>query len=285
MKKILMAAACGPRWRIGPNGSDRLSVCGRSTPRRNLEKPHRMKRKHTVRRALVVATLAALLGYNSAFAQNRGTSSASGSALGMGRTSPLGTMGSGSSVGPIGVPLGSTGLGSAGISPLPLPSVAAPGMGLTSPLGTMGSGSPVGSGSPLGTTGLGSVGINPASSGTAPSVGLSSPLGTMGTGSSVGPVGIPLGATQLGSGGLSPSPVPTTSPSGIGQLANPAVNPLVNPLGAAQLGSGVLGSSPAVAAPGTVPSVAPPSSTTNFSRRALNPACSNMGTFLPVGSC
>ena len=234
---------------------------------------YRMKRKHQVRRAFVVATLAALLGCNSAFAQNVGTSSASGS------TSPLGTTGSGSTLGPVGIPLGSTGLGSAGISPLPLPPVAAPGVGTTSPLGPVGSGTLGGSAGSA--TGLGLVGINPATSGTTPTVGLSSPLGTMGTGSSVGPVGIPLGATQLGSGGLSPSPAPTVSPSGIGQLANPAVNPL----GAAQLGSGVLGSSPTVAAPGTVLSVAPPSTSTTLTRRGTNPVCANSGTFLPVGNC
>src|SRR6185312_5242161 len=72
--------------------ADTIAGRGGEVAHRQCEE-YRMKRKHQVKRALIVATFAALLG-NSAFAQNAGTSSA----LGIGTTSPLGTTGSGSTL-------------------------------------------------------------------------------------------------------------------------------------------------------------------------------------------
>src|SRR5260221_11876971 len=73
----------------------------------------------TMRQALIVATLAALFGCNSAFAQIGGTGAASGAVPGIGQTSPLSVMGSSSSVGPAGIPFGATEFQPGGMSPLP----------------------------------------------------------------------------------------------------------------------------------------------------------------------
>jgi hypothetical protein len=65
----------------------------------------------TMRRALIAATLAALLGWNPAFAQVGGMGTP-----GIAATSPLG-MAPGSAVSPTGIPMGATELATPGISP------------------------------------------------------------------------------------------------------------------------------------------------------------------------
>src|ERR1700722_17623438 len=70
----------------------------------------------TMRRELIVASLATLLGCNPVFAQVAGI----GSPMpGMGVTSPFGMSSAAGSVGPAGVPLGATELATPGLSPAP----------------------------------------------------------------------------------------------------------------------------------------------------------------------
>src|SRR5260221_11639431 len=80
-----------------------------------------------MRRALVVATAAALFGCNPAFAQVGGIGS---STPGIGTTSPLG-MTPGSSVPPVGLPLGATELASPGLSPVLTGTIGMAGNGTT----------------------------------------------------------------------------------------------------------------------------------------------------------
>src|SRR4029077_17744622 len=70
----------------------------------------------TVRRELITAILATLLGFNPVFAQVGGIGSPT---PGMGPTSPFGMSPAAGSVGPAGVPLGATELATPGLSPAP----------------------------------------------------------------------------------------------------------------------------------------------------------------------
>jgi hypothetical protein len=196
-----------------------------------------------MRHALMVATLAALFGCTPAFAQVSGTGAASGSALGIGQTSPLGVMGSSPSVGPIGIPLGATEFQPGGISPVPSGTLlgtscsatgsAASGMsGSTSTFdGGGATGTAMAGGAPsLGTCsmGLGSGSSDPTQTGAS-----AAPSGGSGPGQLGGRSGIPMGATQLGSAGLSPTP--TLSPTVAPLVASPPIS--------------VFGSLPTVATP------------------------------------
>jgi hypothetical protein len=185
-----------PRDRLRRGARSQIGKCG----------DDRMKREPGMRHALIVATLAALLGGNAAVAQTAGMSATFDAGLGMGQTSPLGAMGSASAVGTSGIPLGAAELGSTGMSPLPS------GTDCTA----MGSSTSGASGSTPLFDGGGSGGM--AVSGSAPSSGgcasglasgssASFSLGGMASGGLVGRTGNPMGATQLGSGGLSPAPV------------------------------------------------------------------------------
>jgi hypothetical protein len=108
-----------------------------------------------MKRLCTAAVAATLLGCSCAFAQVGGIGTAPLTPLGV--TSPLG-LGPGAAVGPIGIPLGATELGTPGVSPMisgasPLGSTignftACSGMGLSTPQ----SGMPMSSGSCAGTT-------------------------------------------------------------------------------------------------------------------------------------
>src|SRR6202171_4016225 len=97
-------------------------------------------RRIPMRFSLIVAILPALLACNVAMAQVTGMATPTPT---MGATSPLG-IGTGSTVSPTGIPLGSTEIASPGVSPLPANStgtIAMPGSGTTcSTLGTSPSG-------------------------------------------------------------------------------------------------------------------------------------------------
>lgn len=126
---------------------------------------------------------------------------------GMGTTSPF-TLGSGSTVAPVGIPLGSTEIATPGLSP------AAPPIGVGSTFGNpacSGSGnSSQSSGAPF--DGGGFSGGTSVSCAPAGDMSASGPV-LSGSGSSVGRVGIPLGSTELGGAGLSSAaPVPAPSP-------------------------------------------------------------------------
>jgi hypothetical protein len=196
-----------------------------------------------MRHALIVATLLALLSSNSAFAQISGTDATSGSALGIGQTSPLGVMGSSPSVGPIGIPLGATEFQPGGISPLPSGTSLGANCSTTDSAasGMSGSTSTFDGG---GATGIGMSGSAPSSATCSMGLGSgsSSPSqteasatssGVSGPGQLGGRSGIPMGATQLGSVGLSPTP--TLSPAVAPLVPSPPVS--------------VIGSSPTVATP------------------------------------
>jgi hypothetical protein len=217
-----------------------------------------------MRHALIVATLAALFGCNSAFAQIGGTGAASGSAPGIGQTSPLGVMGSNPSVGPIGIPLGATEFQPGGMSPLPS------GTSLDASCSAMGSTTSGLSGSTSVFDGGGTSGM----SGSAPSSGTcsmglgsgsGSPSQTGASGTSpggsvpgqlAGRSGIPMGATQLGSAGLSPTPT-----------VSPTVAPLVP--------------SPPISAIGSAPIVTTPSTTSPNSAIGNSVGCPNSVTLRP----
>jgi hypothetical protein len=176
----------------------------------------------TVRRELITAILATLLGCNPVFAQVGGIGSPS---PGMGLTSPFGMSSAAGSVGPTGLPLGATELAAPGLSPAP-PSTfgsglticsAVVGAGSSSATGTFDGGG-VGSSAGMPQTAMGET--NSASAGacnqasgagsagtlqsTTPSPGSTAPLG-IGT--------IPLGSTELGNAGVSPTPCPLTGPT------------------------------------------------------------------------
>jgi hypothetical protein len=178
-----------------------------------------------MKRVLMVAMAAALLGSGPASAQIGGFSTSPGpSPLGM--TSPLG-IGPAMPVAPTGIPLGAIELASPGVSPMTSgvsPVVPAIG-GATACSGAGAVGSSTGIANP-GTSGSTSVfdggGLGGTASGTcaagssstAPAASASSPTGT-GSTSAVGRLGIPLGSTELNVGGVSPPPdVLTPNPSG-----------------------------------------------------------------------
>jgi hypothetical protein len=168
-----------------------------------------------MKRLWIATAAATLFGCSCAFAQVGGIGTTPLAPLGV--TSPLG-LGPGAAVGPIGIPLGATELGTPGVSPMisatsPLGSTignftACPGMGLSPPQTS--SGMPMSSGSCAGTT---------DGSGSQAAASASSP-GMLGSRSTVGRVGIPLGSTELGFAGLSPPPtavIPNPSfPSSVG---------------------------------------------------------------------
>ena len=171
-----------------------------------------------MRRALVVATAAALFGCNPAFAQVGGMGSPT---PGIGTTSPLG-MTPGSSVPPVGLSMGATELASPGLSPAPTDTIGMTGAGtMCSAMGSPsagasgsspnfdGGGLGVGTGTPLpgsaATSGTCSTSTSGAASSSA-AMSSSSPSG-------VSPTGIPLGSVEIGDGGLSATPVPSSSVS------------------------------------------------------------------------
>jgi hypothetical protein len=151
---------------------------------------------------------------------------------GMGTTTPLGVPGTNSPAGPVGIPLGSTGLMPGGLSPGPLGP-----LGNTTPcVGVASSGTGV-SGSTSGSTttfdGGGVSGMQASSStatvlangtsatsgacgGTSPAGGTASgtTASTAGTvaGSAIGSGAIPLDSTEIGNAGISPM-TPLTTPS------------------------------------------------------------------------
>ncbi len=213
-----------------------------------------------MRQALIVATLAALLGCNSAFAQIGGTGAASGSALGIGQTSPLGVGGSNPAVGPIGIPLGATEFQPGGMSPLPSgtsfgTSCSATGSAASGMLGSTSTfdgggttGMTTSGGAPSSATcsiGLGSGSSNPSQTGASDASSGGSVPGQL-----AGRSGIPMGATQLGGAGLSPT-----------ATLSPTVAPLVP--------------SPPISVIGSAPTVATPSPTSPNSAIGSSVGCPN----------
>jgi hypothetical protein len=128
-----------------------------------------------------------------------------GSALGP--TSPLGVPGNTAPVGPVGVPLGATGLSPGGLSPAPFDPTAS-----NSPCsGAMPSGLSSGATDASATCGLATTTGTASGTSALPGGGFS---GLAGSG------GIPLGATELDNPGLSPM-ITSPAPSGAGPLAVP----------------------------------------------------------------
>jgi hypothetical protein len=176
----------------------------------------------TVRRELITAILATLLGCNPVFAQVGVMGSP---APGMGQTSPFGmSAGTAGSVGPTGVPLGATELATPGLSPAP-PSTLGSGFTICSAVvgaptsdatGTFDGG---GVGTSMGTSQMGMGGMSSASSSCNQASGAGSagslPSTTPSLGSNVLPgIGtIPMGSTELDRGGVSPSPCPLSGPT------------------------------------------------------------------------
>jgi hypothetical protein len=243
-----------------------------------------MKREPTTRGALIVAMLAALVGCNSAFAQ-----SAPDSAPGMGPTSPLGIMGLGSTVGPTGIPLGATDLGSAGMSPAPsgtLSDTTCSVMGsstsgssmLFDGGGTMGmpGAAPSGMGSPTSGSstlfdggGTGTCGTGSGSNSSGSSLTAASPPSSGGIvpGQLGGQAAIPLGATQLGTGGLGPTPI---SPAPTIATLSPSSPLLTTP------------SSPTMPVPTTLPI---PTTANNVTCSMNGTSMSTSGTSMPSSGC
>ena len=177
-------------------------------------------------RVLMAATAAYLLTCGFASAQVGGTGP---SPLGM--TSPLGT-GPAAPVPPTGIPLGTTELGSVGVSPTtsgtsplspPTTSSTATCAGINSTAGNLSGGSSTGASSPASGSLFDGGSLAGTASGTCagiatgptggPASSASSPTG-MGSTSPNGRVGIPMGSTELGVGGVSPPPAtPTPNPS------------------------------------------------------------------------
>lgn len=178
-----------------------------------------------MRRELVTAMLAALLGSTPAFAQMGGIGSP-----GMGATSPLGISPAASgSVGPSGLPLGATETPTPGLSPAPLSTL---GSGFTTCSNVVGAGAPgatgtfdgggVGSyaGMPQSVTtatpSMTTTGMSTGSTDCSQSPGTASTSTLQSTTSSHGvtaPLGIgtiPMGSTELPNGGVSPAPCPMT---------------------------------------------------------------------------
>jgi hypothetical protein len=181
-----------------------------------------------MRRLLIITMAAALFAGDAALAQMPSVSPP-----GALPASPLG-VGSNPSVGPVGIPLGATELGTAGLSPMPYGSPsygslssgtpcsagAAPASGMS---GTLSTGAFDGGGvAAMGTstTGMGagtaSLGAAAPCAGTAGAGGGSmstSPPSTVSPGGATRP-GIPLGSTEIGNAGVSSAPpIPTPSPT------------------------------------------------------------------------
>jgi len=149
----------------------------------------------------------------------------------LGMTSPLGT-GPAAPVPPTGIPLGTTELGSVGVSPTtsgtsplspPTTSSTATCAGINSTAGNLSGGSSMGASSPASGSLFDGGSLAGTASGTCagiatgptggPASSASSPTG-MGSTSPNGRVGIPMGSTELGVGGVSPPPAtPTPNPS------------------------------------------------------------------------
>jgi hypothetical protein len=173
-----------------------------------------------MRRELIAASLATLLGCNPVFAQAAGI----GSPMpGMGVTSPFGMSSAAGPVGPTGVPLGATELATPGLSPAP-PSTL--GSGFTVCSTVVGAPSTVGlydggglgtatgmSPSAMGTTSAASASTcNQASSSSSPST-FSSGSTSPSSSALLGIGTIPMGSTELGSAGVSPTPCPLSGPT------------------------------------------------------------------------
>jgi len=175
-----------------------------------------------VRRELITAILATILGCNPVFAQVGGIGSPT---PGMGLTSPFGmSAATGSSVGPAGVPLGATELATPGLSPAP-PSTLGSGFTIcsavvgaptTNATGTFDGG---GVGTSVETSQMGMAGTSSTSGSCNQASGAGSagtlPSTTSSPGSNVLPgIGtIPMGSTELDRGGVSPSPCPLSGPT------------------------------------------------------------------------
>jgi hypothetical protein len=185
-------------------------------------------------RVLMAATAAYLLTCGFASAQVGGVGPTPlGSTSPLGMTSPLGS-GPAAPVAPTGIPLGTTELGSVGVSPTisgtsplspPTTSSTATCAGINSTAGNLSGGSGTGTSSPASGSLFDGGSLAGTASGTCagiatgpaggPAASASSPTG-MGSTSPTGRVGIPMGSTELGVGGLSPPPViqtPNPSPA------------------------------------------------------------------------
>jgi hypothetical protein len=157
----------------------------------------------------VVAAVAAVLNCGPAVAQTNGFG---GSSAGMGATSPL-SLGSGSTVQPAGVPLGSTEIAAPGISPAAPPSGAGLNPENTNCSNSINSGVRPSGASFDGGGISGSASSSCVTTATTNSAGTSNPSAAT---SSAGRVGIPLGSTELGGAGLSSvAPVSTATVSPI----------------------------------------------------------------------
>ena len=180
-----------------------------------------------MRRELIAASLAILLGCNPVFAQVAGI----GSPMpGMGVTSPYGmSSATAGSVGPTGLPLGATELATPGLSPAPpstlgsgftvcsavvgAPSTGATGLYDGGGVGTTTGMSPTTMSTAMGTTNAGSASTcNQASGSSNP--GTLSPSGTPPSSSALLGIGtIPMGSTELNGAGVSPTPCPLSGPT------------------------------------------------------------------------
>jgi hypothetical protein len=186
-----------------------------------------------VRRELIAAILATLLGSDPVFAQVGGIGSPT---PGMGPTSPFGmSPATAGSVGPAGLPLGATELATPGLSPAP-PStfgsgfticsavVGAPTINATGGVGTSASTSQTGifdgggvgtmSTSQMGMGGTGSASSTCNQASGAGSAGtLQSTTSSPGSSAPLGIGTIPMGSTELGGAGISPTPCPLSGPT------------------------------------------------------------------------
>src|ERR1700682_3996416 len=254
-------------------------------------------RRIPMRFSLIVAILPALLACNVAMAQVTGMATPTPT---MGATSPLG-IGTGSTVSPTGIPLGSTEIASPGVSPLPANStgtIAMPGSGTTcstlgtSPSGMYGStasfdggGTTVGAATPATAATSGAT----AMSGTSMSSGMSATSGMLDTTGLSGMCGS--GSSSVASSSTPTSTSPTTPGGGartgillgsfeIGNLgvSSAAAVPTMSVLptvGVAPL----VPTTPTVTSPLTVSS--PTTSTVGSTRPGSNPSGS---TLAPTGA-
>jgi hypothetical protein len=191
---------------------------------------------------LIAALLSTLFAGDGAMAQTSGMATPTPT---IGATSPFGT---GSTVAPTGIPLGSTEIASPGISPAPsgvTGTIAMPGSGTTcSTLGTAPS-SMFGSSTSFDGGGMAVGSMSPAPAGTSMSSGMSTTPGTLDTSGISGMCG-------SGSGSVASSSTPTsTSP---GSVARTGV-----PLGSTEMNSLGVSSAAAVPTMPVSPVVAPPS--------------------------
>jgi hypothetical protein len=175
-----------------------------------------------VRRELITAILATLLGCNPVFAQVGGIGSP---APGMGATSPFGMSSTAGSVGPTGLPLGASELATPGLSPAP-PSTLGSGFTICSavvgaaPNNTTGTFDGGGVGTVPGASAMATGATNSASasacnqaSGAGSAGTLQSTTSLPGSSAPLGIGTIPMGSTELDRGGVSPSPCPLSGPT------------------------------------------------------------------------